>query len=241
MITTPPVTVTDTRHTEIRSALEILRVEPEQVIELRAPEVPQRYGRPATVAGWFDDLDALAAAAVELEDRGATAVYTTLNVVNPALLARACNRLVEHPKATTSDKDIIRRAWLPIDIDPARPAGISSDKAELLLARARALEVAGWLTEQLQAEPAVWAFSGNGWHLLFRADMPNADESTTIVKNIIDGAADRFSDEQVHVDRTVFNAGRIWKLYGTTARKGDQVARLGRVHRRARILGKEFM
>jgi len=101
------------RETVIRDALARLRVEPNQVIELRALNVPQRYGKPKTVAGWFDDLDKLAAAAVQLEERGATGVYTTLNIVSPALLARACNRLDEHPKALTCDADILRRVWLP--------------------------------------------------------------------------------------------------------------------------------
>ena len=30
-----------------------------------------------------------------------------------------------------------------------------------------------------------------------------------------------FSDERVNVDTANFNAARIWKLYGTVSRKGD--------------------
>ncbi len=47
-------------------------------------------------------------------------------------------------------------------------------------------------------------------------------------------------DDRVSIDTTVGNAARIWKLYGTTARKGDEVYRLGRVHRTSRILKKGF-
>ncbi|MCP4251650.1 MAG: hypothetical protein GY778_31825 [bacterium] len=224
----------------IRAALAQLRVEDGPVSELRAPNVPRRYGRPGTVAGWFDDLDALAAAAVQLEERAAPGVYVTLNLVKSDLLARACNRLDEHPKATTSDADIVRRVWLPLDFDPVRPAGISATDDELAAAKARAIDAADWLTNELGDEPTIWACSGNGYHLLFRVDLPNTDESTVWVKHVIDITAEKFSDGAVSVDRTVSNAGRIWKVYGTLARKGDEVAKLGRIHRRARILNEGF-
>lgn len=232
-------TATDPRAL-IRRAVEAIRVEADQVIELRAVRVPMRYGRPATIAGWFDDMDKLAAAAVSLERRGAPGIYTTINVVNPALLARACNRLIEHPQATTADHDVIRRVWLPIDIDPVRPAGISATAEEIDIAKHRAAEVEGWLRGELGDDPTIRGFSGNGWHLLYRIDLPNDDDGTRFVKGIINAAADRFDDDRVTVDRTVFNPARIWKLYGSLARKGDQVPALGRVHRRAAICTEAF-
>jgi len=230
----------DHRKAEIVKALNVLRVDANHVLELRAPEVPRRYGKAGSVAGWFDDMTKLADAAVRLEDQGAAGIYVTLNPCNPALLARACNRVVEFPKATTADHDIARRVWLPLDIDPVRPAGISSSPAELEAARLRGVEVAAWLQQKLQADPTIWACSGNGHHLLYRVDLPNDDNATTWVKGLINQAADLFSDDQVSIDRTVFNAARIWKLYGTLARKGDEVQRLGRVHRRAHILSEGF-
>jgi hypothetical protein len=228
------------RKTAIREALTRLRVEPEQVIELRALNVPQRYGKPGTVAGWFADLDKLTAAAVQLEERGASGIYVTLNVVNPALLARACNRLDEHPKALTGDADILRRVWLPLDFDPVRPAGISATDAKLRAARERALDAVEWLESQLNERPTIWAFSGNGYHVLYRVDLPNDDAATDSVKRVLNSTADRFSDAVVSVDRTVFNAARIWKLYGTLARKGDAVPSIGRIHGRACILAEGF-
>ena len=97
----------DDPRTFIRKAVEVLRVEADQVIELRAPHVPRRYGKPAPVAGWFDDPDALVAAAIRLEEGGAPGIYVTLNVVDPNLLARACNRLDPYPKTTTADQDVV--------------------------------------------------------------------------------------------------------------------------------------
>lgn len=220
---------------EIVAALERLRVIPDQVFELRVPKLPGR-GKGYTAAGWFDDYAKLATAALDMERRGAPGIYVTLNPCNPALLGRANNRLIEYIESTTADKDIIRRAWLPIDCDPVRLAGISSDNAELEAARLRIIEVERWLSQELGTEPGIRAFSGNGWHMLYRVDLPNDDQSTAFIKRVIDAAAQKFNSGTVHIDETVFNAGRIWKLYGTLARKGDQVQRLGRVHRRARIL-----
>jgi hypothetical protein len=83
--------------------------EPGAVVELRAFK-----GR-ETASGYFDDHAALACEAGKLEDRGYS-VYVTLNEVDPALLARASNRARKvYKEPTTSDGDIVRRRWLPLD------------------------------------------------------------------------------------------------------------------------------
>ena len=97
-------------------------------------------------------------------------IYYTLNPVNPALLARACNRLREYADLTTADSDVVRRRWLPVDLDPVRPSGISASEEEHEAALVRARMMA----EELSAEPwgeAIVADSGNGAHLLFRIDL----------------------------------------------------------------------
>ena len=57
-------------------------------------------------------------------------VYRTLNPVNAALLARADNKLKKHVEYATSDADIVCRRWMIADLDPKRPAGISSSDPE---------------------------------------------------------------------------------------------------------------
>lgn len=223
----------------VRKAVDALRGGADQVIELRALEVPARYGRPAVVAGWFDDYDALAREAAKLDRTGAPAVYVTLNPVNPQLLGRAFNQVIAHPKATTSDHDIVRRVWLPIDIDPVRPAHVSATPEQVEAARLRMADVAAWLESELGTPPTLRGFSGNGFHLLYRVDLPNTTEATEQIKCILACVADRFDDELVKIDRTVFNAARIWKLYGTMVRKGVEVPRLGMLHRRAELLDTE--
>src|SRR6516165_8092058 len=88
-----------------------------QVTEIRI----LKAGRAGTVSGYFDNPEQAASAAISWSGK-APGVYFVPNVVNPALLARAQNRLRERVEQTTTDTDITRRRWLLIDFDPARPA-----------------------------------------------------------------------------------------------------------------------
>jgi hypothetical protein len=116
-------------------------VESGQVFEVRILNTP----RAGTVSGYFDDVDKAAQAAAGWSGK-APAVYFTLNPVNPALLARACNRLEARAKSTTSDDHVTGRHWLFIDFDPQRPAGISSTDEEHRLALDRARMCREWLS-----------------------------------------------------------------------------------------------
>ena len=77
-----------------------------------------------------------------------------------------------------------------------------------------------YLREHGWPEP-VAADSGNGAHLLYAVDLPNDAESLELVRGVLEGLSFKFSDGAVGVDTATSNAARIWKLYGTTARKGD--------------------
>ena len=123
-------------------------VEPGQVVELRALAVSTpAYRRPHTVSGYYDDPEALARDAARAAPQ-ARGVYVTLNPLNPALLARAANRLrdVDERDSLTPDTEVLRRRWLPVDVDPRRPSGVSATEAEHAAAHARALEVRAWLS-----------------------------------------------------------------------------------------------
>ena len=108
---------------------------PDSVVELRILNTRQ-----ATVSGYFNDPEKLAQEAGSWSGK-VPGVYLTLNPVNPDLLTRAQNRLIPYAKHTTSDSDILCRCWLPIDLDPQRPAGISSTDAEHEAALRRAQQV----------------------------------------------------------------------------------------------------
>lgn len=174
---TNPTNKSDANTSEIRRAIEIL-FEAGNVVELRA------FKDRRTISGYFDDHEDLAEQAERLEGRG-FAVYVTLNPVEPALLARAHNRVRHYPKATTSDTDILYRRWLPLDFDTVRPADVSSTDEEKKAALQRAREVRNYLSEQGWPEP-ILADSGNGYHLLYRVDLLNNRESLELVKGALE-------------------------------------------------------
>ena len=70
--------------------------------------------------------------------------------------------------------------------------------------------------------------------MLYRIDLPNDKASQALIERTLKALSQRFSDAAVKVDTDVSNAGRIWKVYGTLACKGDSTAE--RPHRYARLL-----
>lgn len=191
---------------------------PDSVIELRA--LTQR-GRKRTDAGYFD-VSHHAGAAREAESLNASgaAVYVTLNPVDPQLLGRYSNRIEKFAQATTTDANIVRRAWLLLDFDPVRPKDTSATDAQLEQARELTRKAFSLLKGRGWPDPVV-AESGNGMHLLYSLDLPNTPEVTEAVKAVLNALADKLDTAEVKVDRSVFNASRIGKLYGTIANKGD--------------------
>lgn len=219
---------------EITRALGVL-FQPGQVTELRALKaLTPDWRKPHTVSGYFDQADALAQAAAQLSQT-ASGVYVVVNPIAPSLLARAANRVrnVGLHDPLTSDPDILGRRWLLVDTDPDRPTGISANEVEHAAALARALQIRDWLTGLRWPSP-VYADSGNGGHLLYRVDLPNDPASATLLQHVLEALDFLFTGDGVKIDTTVFNASRIWKLYGTWARKGDSTP--DRPHRLSRLL-----
>lgn len=199
---------------------------PGEVVELRA------FKSPKVSSGYFDDPEALAKAALMLEEQGFQ-VYVTLNPVKQVLLARAQNKVVQHPRSTTSDTDILFRRWLMLDFDPVRPSGVSADVQEKAVAKERSVEVESFLQQQGWPEPLV-ADSGNGFNLLYRIDLLNDDGSRDLVKGVLETLSFKFDNDLVEIDTSVSNAARLCKLYGVTARKGNSTT--DRPHRRSGIV-----
>ena len=226
---------------QIRTFLETL-FEPGDVFEVRAPNtlMSERSGFRSTVSGYFryETIDRAVEEIVELDESGrAPGIYVTMNPVNPALLARAADRLAPKAQATTADADILKRRWMVIDFDPVRPSGVSASEPELEKAHQRMELIRSWLTRMNSPEP-VAAMSGNGYHLIYRVDLPVDDWG--IVKTLLSHMSLVYDDEHVAIDRTMFNPARITKVIGTMARKGDHVVGVGEVedrpHRRSYLL-----
>jgi len=204
---------------------------PGQVIEVRA------ITDDGMASGYFDDPEQLTAKVDPLDGLpGMQGIYVTLNEVNPALLSRRANRIktrLSKKDATTADGDILCRHWFPVDVDPVRPSGVSSTDEEHQAALDTAVRIADYLGGMRWPAP-VFADSGNGAHLLYRIDLPNDDRSRDLVKRCLEVLSALFDDDRTTVDTANHNAARIWKLYGTMSRKGDNTS--DRPHRRSRIL-----
>lgn len=214
--------------TAVEDALRLLHP-PGEVYEVRIFGVRGA----GTVSGYFDD-PALAAAAIAKYDGAAEGIYHTVNPVDPELLQRAPNRLREHvgKGEGTSDKDIVCRRWLPIDVDYERPAKTNASDDEVKTAAAVGKRIRAHLEGDLGYPAAVRVLSGNGVHLLHHIDLPNDDRSRGLVKRILAKLNEDFGDDAAaHVDTGIWNASRIMKVPGTMVRKGPHSEE--RPHRRS--------
>jgi len=212
---------------KIEEFMELIRA-PGEVAEVRI--FSDRNG---TVSGYFDNWKDLREAVSFYN--GKNSIFVTINPVDPDLKARADNRLKTYAQTTTSDKDIVKRTTLLVDLDPVRASGISAKENEHQAAIELAEEIKKDLTNSGWSDPIV-ASSGNGAHLLYRIDLPNDQESRDLLQNTLEALDFQYSSEDVKVDTSNYNAARISKLIGTVTTKGDDTD--DRPHRRSRILSK---
>ena len=215
---------------EVRTTLAVMP-EPGGVFEIRALEAKLSGSyRSGIISGYFDHVEACLSELKTLT--AARGIYITLNPVNKALLARRANRFgYAERNSTTADHHILRRWRLLIDIDYDRPTGIGATDAEKEAAYKKTLEIRDYLRGRGWPEPII-ADSGNGYHLVYRVDLPCDDDG--LIEKVLALLAARFDGGGVKIDRTVFNPARIVRLYGTLAAKGDNT--LERPHRLSKIL-----
>jgi hypothetical protein len=183
------------------------------------------------MSGWFfgkgsgPDIIKL----VEEHDGKAEAIYVTLNPINTSALTRTGQQTSQ----LTTDKDISRRAFILIDVDPVRPADMSSTDEEKEQAYQLILRIKDHL-EGIGFPPPHFADSGNGYHLLFPCNMENSEDSKQLVRSFLNELAKQFNTAWAKVDTVVYNAARIVKLYGTIAKKGEDTA--ATPHRRSALI-----
>lgn len=176
--------------------------------------------------GYFDSPESASAACEKLllsHD-----IYVTLNPVNPSLLARVNNRIKKSTKkgTTTSDKDITSIRYILVDIDPVRPAGISSTHKELDEAWAATKNIMS-----AHGKPYIQGMSGNGFHLIYPAPAGATPERIRLWLHELQS---NFGTASVGVDLSVFNPARITKVLGSWARKGDNTQE--RQHRKSCLI-----
>ena len=201
--------------TELRKALSVMQGN--SLFEIRAlKKNPKR-----TLSGYFRDVDTAVNALMSnnLDLRGFN-VYMSLNEIRPECYDRSQRDHIMIPEVTTNDDVIIGYNWLFIDLDPVRPADLSSTDEQISKSKTKARKILAYL-KSIGFEDPVVAMSGNGIHLLYRIALVNNSDNEDLIQRCLQALSLMFSDDDVKVDTANFNPARICKLYGTLAQKGS--------------------
>lgn len=175
-----------------------------------------------THSGYYKDVENLIRDVEQNEDLGA--VYYVMNTPKDACYGRKQREhmVSEQRMPTTQDGDIELRDFVLVDLDCVTGVSdVNSTDEEKAVAYERMREVYRFLRDE-GFNDSIVIDSGNGFHILIPCEMKNTDATTALVKRFLFALALRFSDEQVKIDTSVFNASRIAKLPGTYSKKGSE-------------------
>jgi len=213
---------------EIKRALEIIKKG--ELFEIRIIK-----GR-KVFSAYFEDPEEAIRELRRMDLSGANVYFTPQRLHEGCSARHQYGKFLEISKEglpSTSDNEVIGYNYLLIDLDPVRPAGISSTEEELQAA----WEIKSEVTEYLISngfDDYIVACSGNGYHILVKMELPNTAENKEQVKQRLARLDKLFSTEACHVDVTTYNPARVFKVYGTLSQKGRDTEE--RPHRMARIL-----
>ena len=173
-----------------------------------------RTFEPNPESRWFNDLDQAAEYALAQSKRECVkGVYFVPNPIKPGR--------VNKPKGkATEGADILKRSWILIDLDLAKPSHTNATEEErkagweVIQSVKTELHNRGWMAPLL-------ASSGNGFHLSYPVDLPATEAVTAEVKELLAGLNKRHGRAGIaKVDVKVFDLNRLWKIPGTWTRKG---------------------
>jgi hypothetical protein len=168
-------------------------------------------------SGYYDDLELLLRDIAHHSELGCD-VYSSLN--SPSHY-RVTNHIHPSTKALR-DADIEKYSRLLIDLDPVRSNSPSSED-ELDKAREAARKIHALMQGYDFPEPA-WACSGNGIHLIYRVEIPEASKFHPQWKQTLKGLKNIMQLKDVELDTSVANPAQICRAYGTINLKGGEAA-----------------
>jgi hypothetical protein len=187
-----------------------------------------RLGDGGIQRGWFSDRHDLAevAAGLSKETKSSDAfggVYVTVNELDPFLKEFVGQEMGSG--TATKAEHVLRLRNLVADIDPNKPDGLKApaNDAEHNAVLEALQKVKAIHFEHSLPEPAL-IDSGNGGYPISKIDLPNDEESESLVQRYFAALAKLIDNDACHVDQGVFDAGRIFRLAGTINRKGEETA-----------------
>ncbi len=218
--------------------LGFLGVRPGEWIELQVLGEKTRYRERSLFA--HVDSSEVAHALLDLAEHfSASGIFCIANVINPAVTTRRePRRWHEALKGTsTTDRDIIARRVLFIDVDALRPSGTSASDDEQAAAAGVALRVHQRLATLLGSEAALaYAHSGNGRQVFVALDaIAESAEVGSTIKRILAALGKLEGSERAAIDATVCDAKRLCPAFGTMKRKGAENV-IERPHRRTALV-----
>lgn len=182
-------------------------------------------------SGYFYDIEECIKA---LQPYDNMHIYFSVNKINDACSSRTqFNNFIKVKGTATSKRDIVKRLYIPIDIDVERPSDICSTNEEKEYAHHKAISVYRFLKENKFSEPII-CDSSSGYHLYYPIDMKADEDSESLIKRFFSVLSNFFTDDRVKIDSAVSDANRIMRLSGTWSRKGRNSE--DRPHRMAKIL-----
>lgn len=137
------------------------------------------------------------------------------------------NKSMLYPASATrraaNSGDVEKMAFFAVDIDPLRVGQTkvcSATEEELLDALNVANKIKKYTNTVLGFPKPFKACSGNGWHLVWKIDLPANKQSERLVKNCLLALANKFNTDKALVDTSLHTSFHLIKLYGTVACKG---------------------
>jgi len=198
----------------------------DEPFEVRAPDVGETRGssKRYAVRGFYDDIDKASRDISRLDSqKRATGIYLTLNPIQKTLLDRAPNQMVKQPNVMTTDKNIVKRKWLPIVMDASRPRAVMCTDTEIDNIFDHVERIADDLSDAGWGDP-VQCHGGNSLHLLYPIDLPSKDDG--LVKKCLEALDKRYSNEEGKINTKAYRPAYLTPALGTWLREGRNLVNL---------------
>lgn len=166
-----------------------------------------------------DCCSAFEVEALALNKRGFNIYYVMNPIKATAVIGKACKA-----------GDIESRDLLLVDIDrrnknhPVSNEVCPASDEELIELELVCDAIADYFKNELNELPIAKVMSGNGFHLYFELGLPNDDEATLVVKQLLQKLEHQFGTDTCEIDTSVYDPSRITKVLGCIARKGNESA-----------------